>query len=466
MKVKLFFFVLVAIVMSACSDNMILTEPLENTVLARSNEQTSVNNYTVTPEMVCKYINLVHKGRGVNELSPIVQNGDTLAYLAQYADSLGWELISGDRRLDPILAYAENGILNLNDSINPGIVALNGMIQMVKDKKESTDTLKHQIWKVFEPASQNHNAIMPIYDGVSGMWVVEDTIIEEENIEVPHLIATKWGQGDPWFNYTPYINGVHGKVGCLAVAVAQYIYYYRCNNNRNITLPTIVSFSNTTNSYPTFLEYSTTGWEGMANTSLDLGTDIAAKFLSYVGSQLNINYDVNSSGGYASYIPSTLDYYKIGRTESSTYDFFDVIESLDNNNPILVCASSSEVGHAFIIDGYKKNISRNYVSYIWDPDYKVTEDDLRYAEPWRFQEPTSGKGYKEVDLCASGGTRIRMNWGWNGSNDNTYYTASTYLLIGNDEVYSEVAYSPSWTAGGYTYNNIGFMAYSAYELSE
>ena len=60
-----------------------------------------------------------------------------------------------------------------------------------------------------------------------------------------------------------------------------------------------------------------------------------------------------------------------------------------------------------------------------------------------------------------------MNWGWNGIYDDTYYTSSTYILFGDDDLlYTEHQYSPSWSAGGQTYYNIGYMAYNQYELAD
>lgn len=138
--------------MCACSDNIMLNEPEENTVLSRSNEQTTVSNdYTVTPEMVCKYLNLARKGKTIDSITPVIEDGDTLAYVAQYTGNNGWDLISGDKRVAPVLASASSGILNLNDTISPAVKALNGMVQIVLDTKESADTIKDKMWEFLEP---------------------------------------------------------------------------------------------------------------------------------------------------------------------------------------------------------------------------------------------------------------------------------------------------------------------------
>ncbi len=70
----------------ACSDNNVIAEdPMQEIemALSRSGETASVGSFTVTPEMVCKYINIARKGEIVNSLTPVIENGDTLAYVVQ-----------------------------------------------------------------------------------------------------------------------------------------------------------------------------------------------------------------------------------------------------------------------------------------------------------------------------------------------------------------------------------------------
>lgn len=48
---------------------------------------------------------------------------------------------------------------------------------------------------------------------------------------IPHLIATSWGQSYPWNTKCPYVycnedpNGKRGYTGCVAVSTAQVLYY-------------------------------------------------------------------------------------------------------------------------------------------------------------------------------------------------------------------------------------------------
>lgn len=460
---KFSLFVLIAIMMSACSDNMMLTEPVENTVLARSNEQASENNYTVTPEMVCKYLNIARKGKVVSSLSPIIEDGDTLAYIAQYPDSLGWELISGDRRLAPVLAYSEKGILylnSLNEEENPAMNVLNGMIEHVKSFKLIGDTLIHSSWKSLEPKKR----YTPKTRGYgAGKWIEVGTESDGDGYLLPHIITTNWGQGSPWDIYTPLIYGVPTKVGCVGVAASQIIYNYRKNNHRDITLPTIISRDYTGN--VSFSGFSTTGWDGMANDSTQNGTDVVAKFMSYIGDVLDLTYGVNATGGYSSRIPSLLTSYKLTYDIGYTYNYSSIISSLDNGKPVYIdCSTEDNLGHAFIIDSYNWSYSKQYTLYKWDPNIEITEEEYLRGDYLLFPEPTSTDkdGYAWIEDVVSNQTNIyfAMNWGWDGYCDSIRYLVYNYDYVNN---VSKV-YPINWSAGGNIYTALKMMIYNISEM--
>ena len=410
--------------------------------------------------MVCKYLNIARKEKTVNSLTPVIENGDTLAYVAQYANNQGWDLISGDRRIAPILAFAETGTVDMTDTISPGVNALRGMLYMVYDIKSSNETTKHEVWEKLEP--KTYNRIMPRDTG-TGMWIALDTVSEKEVYAPQRLIKTKWGQAEPWNIYTPYKNGKHCLVGCAAVAVAQYIYYYRENNHAGYTLPTTVSYENIINSTPFFSNFSESGWIGMACDSTDANTDKAAMFMSYLGKQMLLSYDINNTSGHVFYARHALDIYNINRIDKYNFDGPAIENSILNGNPVFIAASTeNQGGHMFIIDGCLKRIERTYASFFWDPGYKYTQDDIIKYEPWRFEENihlADEKGeYMERNLYYDEQINIAMNWGWNGRNDNYYYILGRRSNPDSNFNY----YAPNWSAQGFRFNIIDFISYDGY----
>lgn len=455
---------LITLFMCSCSEEFVLNEPIQNEleVLSRSYENNE-NSYTVTPEMVCKYINLANKEKVVNIFDPIIRKGDTLAYYIQY--DKGWDLISGDRRLPPVLAMSNTGTLDFTNNDKSNVKGIEGILIMVEEKKISNDTIKDAIWKLLEPPVLIRNTIQN-RNGVygEGMWIAIDTVYNLNTSYKDHILTTKWGQDLCWQQYTPYENGEHTLTGCVAVATGQHIYHFRKNNNREITLPQTITFSDTINGSPIFSNFSTNAWYGLANTNLDTGTDKVATFLSYLGFQLGLDYGTGLTSGMDTWIIDILNQYKIQADTSDIYSYNRVIENLDRNIPIIVCATYHNYnpnvnahgsGHAFNIDGYRKNSYESYILFKWEPDYKITIEDIHYGEQWRFEPPektdkdgTAYKKYYTADNYIHG--YLCMNWGYSGASNNIYYLAYNYMVSPQDQIEIE-SESINWIA----YDNNG-----------
>ena len=478
---KVFLIALFAIAMSACSDNMIMNEPEMHNAneLSRSSE-TSTSEYTVTPDMVCKYINLYHKDHELKNLTSIIRDGDTLAYVAEYQQ--GWDFFTGDKRMPPIMIMSETGNLNFSDNGEPDIKGLTGALKLIKNKKYSNDTIKDPTWHFLEPPTKKENvAISRSGEYGEGMWIPIDTIIDFRGSRINHILETKWGQYPPWDQYTPYISGEHSVVGCVAVATAQQIYHFRKNNNRGITLPLSATYSDYENGTPSFSNFSTSGWCGLANSLSDTGTDKVSMFMSYIGQLQNLDYGLGEGGtsGQNSVIFETLNQFKLTGTVSNNYSYEKLISNLKDSIPVILCASYNPLmgGHAFNVDGYTENIQLDYVSYYWDPDYRITLDDLHYVEDWRFQEPvsygtTENKGdYKEYHNNSRKYVYIRMNWGYSGDADDTSFLA--YYYSGDGLNINESVYSPDWTIvrnyqykDGETSEEFNYVYYAIYDCAE
>ena len=475
MKTK--FLILLCVALCACNDNVLINEPVQKTdvVLSRSGEVSTSENYTVTPEMVYKYLSITRKGKIVNSLTPLIENGDTLAYVAQYDETFGWDLISGDRRLFPVLAFAENGVLNINDINNPTVKAVLGMLQISRDVKASNKTDKHSMWKALEP--QKHNNTIMLRGVGQGKWIATDTVYNYQIKGRSHITTTKWGQQYPWNIYTPLdwiktdpndneTYGIyHCAVGCGAVAVGQLIYHYRKNNNRDIVLPMVATFSDSiVGSTPTFSNFSVAGWNGMAKKANESGTTNVACFLSYLGKQLNLDYGIVTAVQVDSIMP-VLNNYRLTGNESNVYDFDKVWMSLESSKPIITCAYSVYSGHVFLIDGYKKLIDETYVEYIFDPYYVITDDELSTEDLSLFEWPEKENPFESTVTKREYWTYedskyISMNWGWDGSSDDIYFLAYNCTLEDLENEYEGTIYSPSWLG----YDNVVYYVYNIAEM--
>ena len=455
---KPFLFALVAIAMCACSDNMMLNEPLENPVLSRSNDQTPTVSYSVTPDMVCKYLNIARKGKTIDSITPVIEDGDTLAYVAQYTGNNGWDLISGDKRVAPVLASASSGILNLNDTINPAVQALNGMVQIVLDTKNSMDSIKDKMWEFLEPkAIAKSNRPQQRGNG-TGKWIAVDTVCDSYSIQSNRLISTLWGQGSGYNSFTPMVNGVRADVGCVPVAVGQVIAQYRKNNHRNIEIP---AYAYSVGSSLVFENFSTGNWLLITDTINNPNVSSLADdaFLAYLSLDMNLTYGEGSTTGSENDVMTALTNYKLTYNTSNSYSYSTVYTNLLNSKPVIVFSKvkNRENSHAFIIDGYQRTLTKYYIQYMWDPNYELEDWESPYGEP--AETDKDGYAWREEIIDESETVSFAMNWGLNSiSYNNIYYLAYNYRH-GEYEIY----YTPSWTAGGQTMNNVTKMFYNISE---
>ena len=465
---KCFLLISLCVAMCACNENTFINEPVQENelVMSRSGETPSSDNYTVTPEMVCKYLYIARKGKTIDSLTPVIENGDTLAYVAQYTDSLGWDLISGDRRIPPVLANSNTGVLNLSDTINPAVGAVKGMIYTVKTIKESSETIKDPIWKVLEPKEKVVNN-KPQARGIGfGKWIALDTTLETDCYTRPHIITTKWGQDHPWNTKTPRIQSVATKVGCVPVAAGQIIYHFRKNNYNGVDLPNNAFYTeyyyDTETGVPTFSNKSTEPWSNIKLNAQTLQSenDVTCVFLSYLGDQIGMNYGINGSTPLSDNIESVLlNVFKIESKRTSSFNFNQILANIKAGKPIYACFNGSNDGHAFIIDAYQHLTESMRVNYMWDPNYELQEGDEVVEPPMDASSSKDGYAYREEEISYYESYSLMMNWGWQGNYDNTSYLACTSSRWTMDESPVVRYYSPHWTVNGHTYSELNFLLY-------
>lgn len=138
---------------------------------------------------------------------------DTMLYLVNYDAGQGFALLGADRRLSPVYAIAEEGSLDLRDTVENMGLAL-----FMRDVQASIQA--------------ETNGITLLYNKVPGMdgkIVYPDPIY---NVIVcykkgPRTNKWKWGQDSPFNKYCMMIDGKNCKVGCVAVATAMLMAWNR-----------------------------------------------------------------------------------------------------------------------------------------------------------------------------------------------------------------------------------------------
>ena len=213
--------------------------------------------------------------------------------------------------------------------------------------------------------------------------------IDNLGAEVKPLMAAKWGQGSPYNYMCPKFkdkksNSLQtGLVGCVAVAMAQIMYYhqypaevtsipgYYYNSKMNVTM-----------ARPMFSD-KTLEWDKMLptyGTRTDVtGTqqqqDAVAKLMRLVGQSVSMDYSPSSSGAYecAAY-SSLINYFNYDAqtmklVDRFRYSYDEWIRMIYNElatekRPVYYCGKSSKSGHAFVVDGYKEE-DFFYINWGW-----------------------------------------------------------------------------------------------------
>lgn len=283
----------------------------------------------------------------------------------------GFTIVSGDNRIEPILAYSDNGSFEENEveeeypeGLQVWIKEIRKTIKYIRDNHVTApeELLNH--WNICAESGKSR-AIPNV-----GFSCNETGEVLESQIVNP-LLTTTWSQQSSFDDDMPLItcNGIsrNAYVGCVPLAVAQIMKFWE---------------------FPTGSGYN---WNSMPNSYATSATrDLISEIHNKIEIYYNINYDCEGTG-----IPNVSrinDVFKIQFGYSTalyaSYDA-DVVknEILTYRRPVLLSGTSSDSGHAWVCDG---------------------------AHEWTACIKSDNGDYTVTYL------QFHMNWGWGGLYDGWY----------------------------------------------
>lgn len=297
----------------------------------------------------------------------------------------GWIIMAGTTTIDPIVAYSDEGSLDMDNLPVNMMTWLNGYADMISEIQVldlQNDYPDDAMWTRLS----NHKAKA------------------RGNQHV--LMSEKWGQGDdrnPTYNlYCPKVGNRWSVVGCVATALAQICHYYRYPvqprgdkyywwNNTQLEI-----------NYDTVhFNYSLMPNRLTANSLPEKVREVAK--LSYsLGVAVEMDYDPDGSGTSSQYVPTAMfRFFKYQRGSlvsrngnNDTAFVAQIRSSLLQGYPVYMSAASTTgsgadaAGHAFVVAGYEDG----------------TEDGSKY-------------GY------------YFFNWGWEGGGDGFYNLGANNMPI-------------------------------------
>jgi len=320
---------------------------------------------------------------------------DTLIYVVNFADSLGFAIISADTRIDdPLIGFSGSG--SLKESIdNPGMVIFlehleDYMQNSIIEAERQKDSLIGGIWEKLDVETGTKATSLPsILVGAS----------EATGIVYP-LVPVEWGQKAPFNNNLKYKNcsNSNGKVlvGCVAVAVAHIMsrWEYPAKIGK-YSFDWAKMNEYTGNRTPLFYPSMATKHIDAADNSIK---SQVANLMERIGNGVNMDYGCD--GSYAGNLvgPSFLlwkgfslerDIYVVGTIATLIdYDSKKAIASMKRNEPLIVRGCERKIKntilwgliqtstsyadcHMWVIDGY---IPRGTTITIGETQKKLTDD--------------------------------------------------------------------------------------------
>lgn len=240
-------------------------------------------------------------------------------YIINFQNNKGFAVLSSDKRLRPLYAVSDSGSIAMSDTLNNKNLAL--FFNGVKDDIVQTTEKGPTISDLSDRKIINSPQVYPM------IW----------------LAPSLWGQGEPYNTYCYTTTGEKAKVGCAAVACGIVMSYY---------------------GWPSYINDKRLNWHSMKKYTTDHNIDYVFGKLGE-SQQLNMQYGVKASGASTANLSRTfvrMGYY--APDDLKTFSESKVCNLLDDKSrngygPLLVVGSEENGlgGHAWVIDGYCKNIT-------------------------------------------------------------------------------------------------------------
>lgn len=270
------------------------------------------------------------------------KNGaDTVMLITNF--NKGFLVLATDDAVSPVLAYSPDEQMVLEDMPPAARDWLDQYAQEIALVRNNPERSAHPDWK----ALKNGNA---------GKG---DTVI------VSPLLTAKWNQTKYYNQYSPEDDSVPSAYGrrtpngCVAVAMAMIMYYYRYPAHGTGSHTNYTDYGSF---YVNFGQQSYC-YEAMED-QLNGPNDEVAKLIFHCATSVDMMYGTNGSGAYSYNVPGAMQTYFgyspntsiVGRYNYSNSQWKQMLKTeLNNGRPVYYSGHGDEGGHAFVCDGYNNN---------------------------------------------------------------------------------------------------------------
>lgn len=256
---------------------------------------------------------------------------------------IGFVVVSADDAVMPVLAYSNTCDLNLDDAAPGALFWL--------------DLYQNEIQYVRDNNLAATESIVEEWNSLRGLKNSQTTVV------VSPLLTAMWNQTKYYNQYSPIDrdapSGYDGRTpnGCVAVAMASILYYYRYPEHGRGSHTNY--HSNYDDYYVNFAQ-QTYNYEAMQD-ELSFYNNEVAKLIFHCATAVDMMYGPDGSGAYSEQVPDAVKQY-FGYSNSCSFkrkhnyqesDWKQLLkQELDMSHPLYYSGYSQDGGHAFVCDGY------------------------------------------------------------------------------------------------------------------
>ena len=293
--------------------------------------------------------------------APLTKAGESdPAYYVYNRRGGGFVLIAGDDACVPVLGYSFTGSFRVGDDMPDGLRAwleeLEEQVTVVRGRNLEADRLE---------ARPSWEALKIETKAGGSQW------LPAKQLETP-----RWGQGEPFNNLAPVIDGKRTLAGCVPLAMSMLCRFFGYPAAGSGTLPEY-SYESDNGSTQTVQGFSlghSYDWAHMKMYYKDGYTEEEADAVSRLvydcGVMVQAKFDVSATSAnttrmagcavnFLGFNPGAI-YYK--REFFTDDEWLDMLKAELQDHPVLYSARREDSGHTFLVDGYDK---QGYLSVNW-----------------------------------------------------------------------------------------------------
>ena len=327
----------------------------------------------------------------IKESFPIIKDSLPIMHVVNYEGG-GFVIVSGDNRIEPLLAHSETGYFKEDEANYPEGLKLwiNHINQTISYIRENDVELPSELEAYWNQYLSEEDIDSRYIKPVDTCQEIEDGLHDRT---VGPLLSTKWHQDYPFNEQMPMVNNGNGNtrhayVGCVPIAIAQILKYHNYPTNYQWS-------SMPLNNY----ECNQALWTLFNDIHSRIGTEKIIYAWDGTGVRIG-NHDSNSID-VGTFLKNSFNYsYAI----QADYNFSTVEQEIFTyNRPVILSAgdTNSDGAHAWVCDG----ANQWWTCIRAEDEY---ENDITFSY-----------------------LQFHMNWGWGGSY-NGWFSYSNFNVAGSN----------------------------------